>query len=376
MGTYSPQQQHCRNRDLRCVALKTKNCARHNEQICPGHRPPDPRAIGQGAKSRFGYTTSPPGQRESVAARVQQAAAKPQPTNEPIAAPSAKTLLKELASEAESGGDTGRAPTAKQLLVELQHQNTDASAAENRAAEDGGECGAFTVSWTPVKAVKKPVLAAKKPAEKKSTFPKAPVREPAVPARRSLEKVGIPGKAKPFKDEAGSAAEKKAVGIKSAISKVIMSISVLVHRVCSFVVVCADSFESQQTVDKKTAEAKKAAPPAAAAKPARASIAVPVRVAADKGKMSAVNKRKTFSNADKWAEDENTITNQQDGSKLSVHERLQQIRAEHCCSLGEARRILWKVGSQRMHLCPCIHQWPHAQPDTNTLPADTHTHTC
>jgi hypothetical protein len=332
---------------LRCVALKTKNCARHNEQICPGHRPPDPRAIGQGAKSRFGYTTSPPGQRESVAARVQQAAAKPQPTNEPIAAPSAKTLLKELASVAESGGDIGRAPTAKQLLVELQHQNTDASAAENRAAEESGEFGAFTVSWTPVKAVKKPVLAAKKPAEKKATLPKAPVREPAVPARRSLEKVGIPGKAKPLKDEAGSAAEKKPVGIKTAIRKVIMSMpeamAVLLYCVCSVVVVFADSFESQQTADKMT-DAKKAAPPAAAAKPARASVAVS-KVAADKGKLEAVKKRKTFSNADKWAEDENTITNQQDGSKLSVHERLQQIRAEHCCSLGEARRILWKVSS-------------------------------
>jgi len=347
VGTCSLQSNTAATAQLRCVALKTKTYAWHHAQTCPGLRPPDPHAIGQGAKSRFGYTTSPPGQHDSVAARVQQAVAEPKPANEPVTASSAKTLLKELASVAESGGDIGRAPTAKQLLVELQHQNTDASAAENRAAEESGEFGAFTVSWTPVKAVKKPVLAAKKPAEKKATLPKAPVREPAVPARRSLEKVGIPGKAKPLKDEAGSAAEKKPVGIKTAIRKVIMSMpeamAVLLYCVCSVVVVFADSFESQQTADKMT-DAKKAAPPAAAAKPARASVAVS-KVAADKGKLEAVKKRKTFSNADKWAEDENTITNQQDGSKLSVHERLQQIRAEHCCSLGEARRILWKVSS-------------------------------
>ena len=158
---------------------------------------------GQGAKNRFGYTPSPPG--GATEARMQQAMPKPQPSKAAEAAPSAKTLIKELASGAAGGGNGGHAPTAKQLLVELQEQGADPPTADDHAAGGGGGFGAFTVSWTPVKAAKKPVLAAKKPAEKKAAPAKAAAREPAVPARRSLEKVGIPGKVKPVKDTAGSA---------------------------------------------------------------------------------------------------------------------------------------------------------------------------
>ena len=246
------------------------------------------------------------------------------------AVPSAKTLIKELAGGADGGGNGGHAPTAKQLLVELQEQGADATTANDRAAEGGGGFGAFTVSWTPVKAAKKPVLAAKKPAEKRAAPAKA-AREPAVPARRSLEKVGVPSKAKPVKDTAGSAVEKNAVGIKTASNKVVAGGA-------------GGAAALRQTADKKAIDTKKSVPPTAGAKTARASLAGP-KVAADKEKKKPVNKRKTLANPgpDKWAEDETTVTNDQDGRTVSIHERLQQIRTEHCCTLGEARRILWKV---------------------------------
>ncbi len=304
---------------------------------------------GQGAKNRFGYTPSPPG--GDTKAHMQQAMPKPQPAKAAEAAPSAKTLIKELASGAARGGNGGNAPTAKQLLVELQEQGTDTPTADDHAVGGGGGFGAFTVSWTPVKATKKPVLAARKPAEKKAApAAKAAAREPAVPARRSLEKVGVPGKAKPVKDTTGSAVEKKAVGIKAASNKVVVGGwwggGMLLPCVRSFVFVHANSRELIQTADKKAVDTKKVVPPTAGGRTARASLAGP-KVTADKAKKAPVNKRKTLANPvpDKWADDETTI-NDQDGSKMSVHERLQQIRTEHCCSLGEARRILWKVCSE------------------------------
>ena len=136
--------------------------------------------------------------------------------------------------------------------------------------------------------------------------------------------------------------------------------------VCSFVVVHADSRKLHQTADKKTIDTKKVVPPTAGVRTARASLAGP-KVTADKAKKAPVNKRKTLANPvpDKWADDETTTINDQDGSKMSVHERLHQIRTEHCCSLGEARRILWKVCSE--HVAParaCI-------PGTLTMWAST-----
>ena len=96
-----------------------------------------------------------------------------------------------------------------------------------------------------------------------------------------------------------------------------------------------------QAIEKKTVEPKKASTVGAGIKATRASLAG-TQVKADKAKKAPINKRKTISNADKWAEDDHAIAEGGVGGKVPIHERLQQIRIEYGCGLGEARRIMWQ----------------------------------
>ena len=101
----------------------------------------------------------------------------------------------------------------------------------------------------------------------------------------------------------------------------------------------ADSMPTQ-AAEKKTMEAKKANTlGAASTKGPRASL--PGKAGVDKTKKAALAKRKTM--VDKWAEDDSVVADINGGSKaVPIYERLAQIRVEHGCSMGEARRLLWR----------------------------------
>ena len=137
-----------------------------------------PSPIGAGAKNRFGFTPSPPGGQLKDAAKADSG---------PVAA-SAKELIKELAGAERamaSGHDDSFADarSSKELLVQLQQQSIPSSPAQDfqsRAAS-----AAFTLEFSPVehkKLAKKPVLAERKPAEKKP----APVNSTSCVLSRSV----------------------------------------------------------------------------------------------------------------------------------------------------------------------------------------------
>jgi hypothetical protein len=95
-----------------------------------------------------------------------------------------------------------------------------------------------------------------------------------------------------------------------------------------------------QAAEKKTIEVKKASTlGTVGTKGARSSL--PGKAVMDKSKRGAAAKRKTM--LDKWCEDDAVVADGNGGrAAVPIHERLSQIRLEHGCSLGEARRILWK----------------------------------
>jgi len=135
-----------------------------------------------------------------------------------------------------------------------------------------------------------------------------------------------------------------------------------------------------QAAEKKTVECRRGAGINAGPKAARASLAgLPAHKAVDK--KAAVKKRQTFH--DKWAEDvstllmlckracaccvcvllvrtvvhhgcmkneffvrvkteQDTFADVNDADKISMEDKLRELRIEHGCSMGEARRRVWE----------------------------------
>jgi len=134
-----------------------------------------------GAQNRFGYTPSP---MPKVLPKAQAFMVDFEPMTNPAAAtaaaPSAKTLIKELGGgfndpAPDYAHDAGRAPSAKQLLTELQEQSARGASPEPDDSA-GGKEEAFTVNFTPQKLAKKPTLKTRQPALEK---------KPAVEAGKS-----------------------------------------------------------------------------------------------------------------------------------------------------------------------------------------------
>jgi len=135
-----------------------------------------------GAQNRFGYTPSPMPKvlPKAQAFTVDLDETRTNPAAATAAAPSAKTLIKELGGgfddpAPDCAHDARRAPSAKQLLTELQEQSARGASPEPDDSA-GGKEEAFTVNFTPQKLAKKPTLKARQPALEK---------KPAVAATKS-----------------------------------------------------------------------------------------------------------------------------------------------------------------------------------------------
>ena len=182
----SPQMSHAADSPGPAKALLAQNTAKTPQ--------------GAGVKNRFGYTPSPGTQTAPLgsAERV------------PEAAPKAQAFTLDLSA--------ATAPSAKQIISEM-------SESARSARQDNGGGVAMTISWTPQKVVKKPVLKEREPVARIRKQEEVATKARTFADRKPQERAdnAVKSKAAAAKTVPKERALGKSVAIKQTVGKVVFA---------------------------------------------------------------------------------------------------------------------------------------------------------